>query len=74
MSDSSTTWLENLDPETDMLYVTMEDGTFNVIDLVVSSRAKAGSYVRDGGSWFRIPDNDDDTLNDVVVEIGRAHV
>ena len=67
MSDSSTTWLENLDPETDMLYVTMEDGTFDVIDLVVSTRAKAGAFVRDGGSWFRIPDKDDDTLNDVVV-------
>lgn len=67
MSDSSTTWLENLDPETDMLYVTMEDGTFGVIDLVVSTRAKAGAFVRDGGSWFRIPDKDDDTLNDVVV-------
>lgn len=67
MSDSSTTWLENLDPETDMLYVTMEDGTFDVIDLVVSVRAKAGAFVRDGGSWFRIPDKDDDTLNDVVV-------
>lgn len=67
MNDSTTSWLNNLDPKTDLLYVTMDDATYEVENFVVSSRAKKGAFIRDNQSWVRIPDNDNKTLNDVVV-------
>ena len=67
MNDSTTSWLNNLDPDTDLLYVTMDDATYEVENFVVSSRAKKGAFIRDNQSWVRVPDRDNQTLNDVLV-------
>lgn len=60
-------WLSKLDPETDLMYVTLDEETYEVKDFIVSSRAKNGAFLRNGASWFKIPNSDESTLNDVVV-------
>lgn len=67
MSDVSADWLANLDPETDSVYVTLNEDTYEVHDFIVSSRAKNGAFLRNNGSWFKIPNSDTGTLNDVIV-------
>lgn len=66
--ESTTAWLSKLDPRTDALYVTMDEDTMDVKDLVVSSRAKRGTFIRSNEAWFRVPDNDEETLNDVAIQ------
>ena len=67
MSDTSADWLSNLDPSTDIMYVTLDEETYEVRDFIVSSRAKNGAFLRNNGGWFKIPNSDEGTLNDVVV-------
>jgi hypothetical protein len=67
MSDTSGSWLSNLDPSTDITYVTLDEDTYEVKDFIVSSRAKNGAFLRNNGGWFKIPNSDESTLNDVVV-------
>ncbi|WJZ48512.1 high potential iron-sulfur protein [Actinomycetia phage DSL-LC01] len=64
---AETDWLSKLDPETDIMYVTLDEDTYEVKDFIVSSRAKNGAFLRNGASWFKIPNSDESTLNDVVV-------
>ena len=67
MSDVSSDWLTNLDPSTDSMYVTLNEDTYEVQDFIVSARSKNGAFLRNNGAWFRIPNSDESTLNDVVV-------
>ena len=63
----SSDWLSKLDPETDSMYVTLDEETYEVKDFIVSARSKNGAFLRNNGGWFKIPNSDESTLNDVVV-------